>query len=468
MAIYVRISKDREGAGLGVERQERECRELAEKLNGQVVAVHRDNDLSAYSGKPRPGYRQLLQDIRDGKVDLVLAWHSDRLHRSPAELEEWIATCEPRGVPVHTVKAGPLDLATPSGRMVARQLGAVARYEVDHMIERQKSAKAQAAAAGKWRGGRRPFGYESDGVTVRPEEAKLVAEATDRVLAGEALSSVARDFASRSISTSAGTPWDSRNLRNVLLRARNAGIVEHEGTEVGPAEWPAIVDPAKWRNVRRLLTAEGRRAPRSSDLVYLGSGLYLCGYCGDGTTMRSAATRTSHRGNVTKPAYRCRNGSHLTRIAEPLDQFVSEVAIERLSRPDSRLLLAPEDRRVDLEALHARREDNANRLKELAALFGRGVITGAQLTEATTELRAESEELDAEIASHTGVSPLVGIADAVDVRAAWNAAGVGKRKAVVRSLMDVTLMPAPKGRPPGWQPGKGYFDPRAVRIEWKQ
>lgn len=52
------------------------------------------------------------------------------------ELEEFIAACDPRGVPTHGVKAGALGLSTLSGRLVARQLGAVARYEVEHASER--------------------------------------------------------------------------------------------------------------------------------------------------------------------------------------------------------------------------------------------------------------------------------------------------------------------------------------------
>ena len=82
-AIYTRISQDREGAGLGVERQEADCRALAERLGWTIVAVHADNDLSAYSGKPRPGYLALLADLRAGAADAVVCWHTDRLHRSP-------------------------------------------------------------------------------------------------------------------------------------------------------------------------------------------------------------------------------------------------------------------------------------------------------------------------------------------------------------------------------------------------
>src|SRR4051812_38035042 len=79
--VYVRISRDRVGAGLGVERQEQDCRLLAARVGAEVVQVFVDNDLSAFSGKPRPGYQSLLAAIAAGSVDTVLAWHTDRLHR---------------------------------------------------------------------------------------------------------------------------------------------------------------------------------------------------------------------------------------------------------------------------------------------------------------------------------------------------------------------------------------------------
>ena len=158
--IYAESCQDREGAGLGVGTQEADCRELAESLGATVVAVHTDNDVSAYSGKPRPGYRAVLAMIDRGEVDVVLVWHTDRLHRSPIELEDYINRCEPHGVRTHTVKGGVLDLASASGLMVARMHGTIARYEVDHARERMSRAKLRSAQAGTWKGGRRPFGYE--------------------------------------------------------------------------------------------------------------------------------------------------------------------------------------------------------------------------------------------------------------------------------------------------------------------
>ena len=48
-AIYVRISQDRAGAGLGIARQEDDCRALCERKGWQVAGIYADNDVSAYS-----------------------------------------------------------------------------------------------------------------------------------------------------------------------------------------------------------------------------------------------------------------------------------------------------------------------------------------------------------------------------------------------------------------------------------
>lgn len=456
--VYCRISRDRAGAGLGVERQEADCRALAERLGWSVVAVRTDNDISAYSGKPRPGYAALLEDLRAGRADAVLAWHPDRLHRRPTELEEFIDVCERHGVAVQTVQAGEVDLSTPSGRAVARTLGAWARHEVEHAIERQRRAKAQAAAAGRYRGGRRPYGYKADGVTPEPAEAKIVNEITQRALVGESLRSITADLNARGITTTTGGRWEYTQVRRTIVRPRNAGLIEHNGTIVAEAEWPAIVDRNAWHAVRALLSDPARRhMPRSRER-FLGSGLFVCGVCGE--TMLTATAQGA--GRKQRPAYRCRTGSHLTRMAEPVDELVSAIAIERLSRPDARLLLKPRPN-VDVPALQARSVALRGRLDELSGLFAAGAIDARQLTTGTTSIRAQLDQVDAELAAAVAASPLAEFAGAEDVAEAWEAAPVSRRKAVIRELMTVTLQKAPRGR----RPGGTYFDPDAIEIKWK-
>src|ERR1039458_154791 len=96
-AIYTRISDDRTGSHLGVTRQREDCEALAQRLGWPASDYYEDNDLSAYSGKPRPEYRRMLDDLRSGRIDAIVAWHPDRLYRSPRDLEELIDLIDARG-----------------------------------------------------------------------------------------------------------------------------------------------------------------------------------------------------------------------------------------------------------------------------------------------------------------------------------------------------------------------------------
>jgi DNA invertase Pin-like site-specific DNA recombinase len=458
--IYCRISQDREGAGLGVDRQEQDCRALAGRLGWAVAAVHVDNDVSASNGKARPGYAALLSDLRAGRADAVLCWHTDRLHRRPVELEEYIAVCEQGEVPTATVKAGPLDLATPSGRMVARQLGAVARFEVEHNAERSQRARLQAATDGRWAGGTRPYGYAADGTTVVEAEAAVIRQAAGAVLAGRTLRGIARELNGRGVRTSTGGAWRPSAVRRVLVPARNAALAAYRGEVVGPATWPAVLDEDTWRAVVAVLTDPARRTnPGGGQPRWLLSGLAACGVCG--AKVRASAS-------AGRPAYMCSSGKHVARDARHADQFVAAVIVERLRRPDAVDLLAAEP--ADTTALHLQADSYRQRLKGLADAYADDAIDAAQLRSGSDRLRARLALVEEEIAAAARGQVLPELAgdDPADPAAVWEGLDFDRRRAVVEVLVDVTILPARRGRRPGWRPGEPYFDPASVRVEPKR
>ncbi len=154
-ALYVRISQDRAGDELGVKRQREDCEKLAKARGWEVGEVYTDDDRSAFSGKPRPAYEAMMTAIETGTVNAVVAWHPDRLHRSPVELERFIDVINAAGVEVATVQAGEFDLGSAAGRMVARVVGAVARHESEQKSERIRRQREQMALDGRPHGGRR-------------------------------------------------------------------------------------------------------------------------------------------------------------------------------------------------------------------------------------------------------------------------------------------------------------------------
>lgn len=454
--IYVRISRDREGGGLGVGRQEADCRELAERLGWTVAATYSDNDLSAYSGKTRPGYRQMLADAEGGKINGIIAWHSDRLHRKVSELEEFVTLCESRGIAVQTVRSGSVDLTTASGRMVARMLGAASQHEIDHARERMKRAKAQAAAAGKWRGGRRPFGYEADGVTVRSTEAQALASAARDIVAGRSLNAIARELNASGLTTTAGKAFDGTNLRRLLQRPRNAGLIDERGEVIGRAQWPAIIPEDIWRAAVATLADPGRRTSPGSDRRWLGSGLYSCGTCGARLFVASGSNR--------RRSYRCPNSAHVTRDQAAVDDYVRGVISGVLSRPDAAdMLRDPDDGSTD--ALRATQEVLRARLAVFEADYAAGDINGRQLAEATARVQAELTGVDAALAAKMRGTALGELAEAPNPGEAFLAATLDRQRAIVDALATVTIHPGRRGRPAGWKPGEPYVDLETVAVQ---
>jgi site-specific DNA recombinase len=468
-AIYTRISQDRTGAGLAVERQEVECRQLAERLGLTIVEVYSDNDISAYSGKPRPGYRRLLAAIRGGQVGAVVVWHLDRLTRQPSELETYLDVA--RDVPTYSVTAGQLDLATPSGKMTARIAAAVAAAEVERMKERKRSARDQAAAAGRWTGGRRPFGYQGDGVTVVEAEAEAIRWAATELLGGTSLNKLAAELNRRGVQTSTGGRWAPTEVRRMLLRPRNAGLMQHRGQEVGPADWPAILDETVWRGVVAKLSDTSRRKNLGRDRRWLMSGLARCGAPVGDTVCDAPVKATSaggqSRGRRMKPGYTCRSGKHVVRDAAELDAYVEAIIVEWLSRPDAAELLAP-DQRGDTAALLTRDAALRERLEQLGRDFATGAIDAITLRAGTEQIRHDREQITAELAAASAGSVLAGVADAPDPAKVWVGLDLSRKRAIVDVLIDVVILPAHKGRRPGWRVGETYFDPASVEITWKR
>lgn len=100
VAIYARISQDRDNTGMAIARQLADCRAEAKKRGWVVAEEYVDEDISAssFSSKIRPAFQRMLTDIEDGIRDTVIVYHLDRLHRKPIELEQFVQTCSNAGL----------------------------------------------------------------------------------------------------------------------------------------------------------------------------------------------------------------------------------------------------------------------------------------------------------------------------------------------------------------------------------
>ena len=135
---YLRQSQDRNGDGLGVDRQREDVQRLIESRGWTVAAEFVDNDVSALSRKPRPEFVKMMAGVDAGEFDVIVARHMDRLLRRLAEFESVLERCQKTKTAIVTAADG-VDTSTDGGRLVARILSSVAQGEV----ERKSARSAQ-------------------------------------------------------------------------------------------------------------------------------------------------------------------------------------------------------------------------------------------------------------------------------------------------------------------------------------
>lgn len=476
-AIYVRISRDQEKLGKGVERQREDCEALVARRGWGEPTIYEDNDISAYSGKRRPSYERLLADLRSGRVDAVVVWHTDRLHRSTKELEAFIDIIESTKARVEAVTMdGPIDLATPSGRLNARFLGAVARFESEHKGERQKRQHLQRATEGRPnRTGVRPFGYALDWSAVIPDEAALIREAAARILAGDSLRGICADWNQRGLTTTTGGRWQQSPLRKLLTAGRNAAISEYFGSEpqpgrvgrrrrpigdkVGEGQWPAILDEATVERLRAILRDPSRRTSTINARAYLLTGYLACSECGKPLRARPRLDKVRRYVCASGPMYA--GCGKIAILAEPLETLVSEMVLHRI---DTAAFVDALDERpthddgAEAEALAA---DRAALVELSEDYYQHKAISRPefQVNRAALEKRIGERVARLSSASATRVlEPLRGAGG--DLRALWATHGFDQQRAVIGALVDrIVVGPAVRGR--------NRFDPTRVTPEWR-
>ena len=234
---------------------------FAERCGYTVDEVYVDDDISAWSGKPRPEFQRMLDDLRRAgsgqcwpgiSTGLPASARAGGVHRPVrrAGRRAWRVT-------------GDVDLGSHIGRLTARMLGGLARYESDHKSERirRKHEEIAAERARCSGGGSRPYGYESDKVTIRAAEAAIVRECAKRLLAGEPVRSIARDLNERGVTPRAA----ATGLRRVC-----GGCSLHRGSAASGAtrrdrrqsEWPAII-ARRTAQIRSRLANPERRTNKS-------------------------------------------------------------------------------------------------------------------------------------------------------------------------------------------------------------
>lgn len=482
--IYLRISQDRSGAGLGVSRQREQCESLAERLGLEVLEVFTDNDASAYSGKLRPAY--LAMTDRFNEVGHVIVWHADRLYRRPQELEAYIRLSEEHSVWTHAATGSTLDMATSSGRFEARLYTVIAARESEHKSDRSRLRAKQTLAQGRHVGGPRPFGWDlaprtetersqklGNRYVVNERESTAISDAADELLGGRSIGSILREWSDPKRSdgpllTTQGNQWSHASFRKMMQRPRNCGIITSDGEEIARDLYEAPLEYHTWRAVLRLFNS--RSAPRghANKARRLAVGIATCP-CGrpvktSGVSGQGVDPETGKRPYYWTYFCKTPGTGHVSKRVPFVDDVVRLAVSDLFWQPmASKDALSPEEVERQSQLLRDIR-DLEHRYDGAVEAFATGTLTPRMLGKVEHEIATRRVTLDEELTALETKSRTFrpagdpfGVKRHTELMTDWLTWHLDDQRDFVRSHLQIELLPTPKG-------ARRVFDPHSVRV----
>lgn len=136
--IYIRVSTEdqaREGFSLG--EQEEKLRQLCKYKDYDIFKVYKDAGISAKDMQHRPAFQQMLEDMKAGRINYIVAYKLDRVTRSVRDLETLISTLEKYHCFL-ICERDDVNTSTANGRFFVRMLTVLSQLEIEIVSERTK------------------------------------------------------------------------------------------------------------------------------------------------------------------------------------------------------------------------------------------------------------------------------------------------------------------------------------------
>jgi site-specific DNA recombinase len=200
----------------------------------------------------RPALQRLLEDVRAGKIDVIVVYKVDRLTRSLADFAKLVELFDRHSVSFVSVTQQ-FNTTTSMGRLTLNVLLSFAQFEREVTSERIRDKIAASKRKGLWVGGMAPLGYDAKDrrITVNEAEAERVRTIFRCYLKLGSLNALMADLRKRGIVTKArtlkpgetvgGIPFTRGSLAHLLRNRFYVGEVAFRG-EVLAGEQPPILE----------------------------------------------------------------------------------------------------------------------------------------------------------------------------------------------------------------------------------
>jgi len=395
-ALYLRVSSERQSKeGDSIPAQREALRKYAKEREYIIADEYIDDGVSGTKAD-RDELMRLLEDVKSGKVNLILVTKLDRLYRNIKHYLNMMDILDKYNVGWTAIWEPIYDTTTPQGRLIVNQMMSIAQFEAENTGQRIKQVQAYKVTQGEVISGNPPYGYRIENKHLDPSET-----AESVLLAFQTFERTGSINGSlRELAGVPGLPRIQKDFKKMLKNPVYIGKYRGNDHFCEP-----IIPLPLWERVQELLPINIRSNQRQT---YIFSGLIRCAECG---ASYAANTRRRQRGNYLQiiHQYRCpkhfmRKPALCTNTKVMNENVLERYLIENLSSMINKTVVEYEATAKPARDKAARIAKLQGKVDKLKELFINDLISLEEYKADKEKLTAQIEALQAEAAEEPTVN----------------------------------------------------------------
>ena len=299
VGIYIRVStEDQAREGFSLREQEEKLKQLCKYKAFEIFKVYKDAGISAKDMKNRPAFQQMLEDMKNGLINYIVAYKLDRVTRSVRDLEVLISTLEKYHCYL-ICDRDDVNTSTANGRFFVRMLTVLSQLEIEIVSERTKFGLNGAIKSGHIPG-KCPLGYYRDKdktLKIDNSTKDIVIRIFEMYLEGKSYQKIANILNEEKVLYPEKKHWIDSTIDRTINNKIYMGDYERykydndKETELFIDVVPPIITRAMWEEVQKQKEKNQRAYCRNR--VYIFFQKLICPNCGKIMTCKGTGGKKS-------------------------------------------------------------------------------------------------------------------------------------------------------------------------------
>ena len=323
--IYIRVSTfDQAREGFSLREQEERLKEFCKFKRYNIYKVYQDAGISAKNDK-RPAYQEMIEDVKKGNINVIVALKLDRLTRSVYDIEKLMKFVNDYECDIDCM-ADESNTTTSNGRMVMRIMTSVSQNEIEKCSERTKFGMAGAIKNGHIPN-RTGLGFKRENKKLVPDPLTkdIIVRIFDLYLEGKSHQAIANIYNKEKVLGK--TNWYDSTIQKILSNELYKGDYVNGKRTKHPTYYENVIEPIvskeKWESCQYQKLRNARHYERTA--TYLFTNKLKCSKCGN-FLGGHATTKTNGKKYYYYKCNTCKTYFNEIDIEKELKAFMLELA----------------------------------------------------------------------------------------------------------------------------------------------